>query len=273
MTSPDPERFAIATGLLAGSDVDVRWSNLGFWPEADDYTQACRALARKHGEAIGLQSGDRLLDAGCGAGAALSLWRNEFAVTDVIGMDCRAPQALSDDGLIGGWFDRPLPAALADCQFDAIVCVDAAYHAASLSALLSSLTPALAPGGRLAMTLLLQPPTYASKAHWKRRLNKSALRAAAMSASLFCEESTLRQQLLMAGFEDVQCDDLSAEVLAGFDRWVRYRESCLTRRQRHSLAWLKIRITAYWCRWLHRHDMGRYVLVSASYGQNSDSAE
>jgi cyclopropane fatty-acyl-phospholipid synthase-like methyltransferase len=259
-----PEHFAIAGELLAGSGRDPRWNNLGDWREVNEYTEACQALARRHGEAARLGKGDQVLELGCGHGVALSLWCDVFAVTEAVGLDCRAPADDSAHQWIVGRFDEPLPDSLSHRRFHAVVCVDAAYHASSLSALLAAVMPVLETQGRLALSLLVQPDDYAARPWLQRLLHQCLLRVAGVSGASFCDSSAVQRQLLACGFADVMYEDISEDVFPGFYLWVRRRHQQLACSQRWSQAWLKIRVTAIWCHWMHRNKLGRYLLVSAT---------
>jgi SAM-dependent methyltransferase len=261
VTSRTPERFAIAGELLVEPGGDPRWNNLGHWHCAGHYSAAAEALARRHGEAVGLVAGDRVLDLGCGPGVSLVLWRQEFGVAEAVGLDCRSHDDPAGDRLVGQ-FDAPLPEGLARRQFDAILCVDAAYHATSLSALLAAVEPVLAPGARLAVTLLVRPDDFTARPRWQQCLQRALLKLAAVPEASFRDEAGVRQQLARHGWSPV-CEDIGDDVLPGFAHWVTQRRAALGVRQRCSPAWLKIQLTAHWCRWMHRNSLARYLLVSA----------
>ncbi|MEL0027145.1 MAG: class I SAM-dependent methyltransferase, partial [Perlucidibaca sp.] len=102
-----------------------------------------RELACRVGTAAGLSLGDRVLDLACGRGASLRLWPEAFFVAAVTGLEhqlacvesVRRAQPARLDGIHHGRFDRlPMPAGMVAGSFDAVVCVDAAYHADSLVA-------------------------------------------------------------------------------------------------------------------------------------------
>ncbi|MFN3714101.1 MAG: class I SAM-dependent methyltransferase [Alcanivoracaceae bacterium] len=264
MTARQVERLAIAGELLAGGDGDPRWNNLGYWRDANEYTAACQALARRHGEVARLGNGDRVLELGCGHGVALSLWCDAFAVTEAVGLDCRASGYNTEHRRVVGRFDEPLPDSLSRYRFDVILCVDAAYHASSLSALLASVIPVLEREGRLALSLLVRPDDYHARPLFQRLLHQWLLKTAGLPDASFCDHSAVQHQLLACGFLDVVCEDLSEDVFPGFYHWVQRRHRELVFSRRWSRGWLKIRITAIWCYWMHRKKLGRYLLVSAT---------
>ena len=137
------QKFEIALELLSDHPATPAWGNLGDWTATTEYGQACRQLALRVGQAAKLQPQDHVLDLACGDGASLQLWPEVFGVRHVTGLEYRArcvdsirrqaPACL--DAIVQGRFDvLPAPAELPSRGFDAALCVDAAYHAASLDA-------------------------------------------------------------------------------------------------------------------------------------------
>lgn len=257
-------RYAIATDLLAPQS-DAPWSNLGDWSGCSDYLSACRQLARRHGEAIALGTGDRLLDLACGAGASLSLWRSDFAVSELIALDLQIGriaqlQAAPPPGLLAAHharFDRlPLPAGLAPASCDAAICIDAAYHADSPEAFADFAAAALKPAGRLAFSTLLMHSGRPS------RQQGLLLRLAGVPATSLRDAEAMRTLLAARGWQDIVITPLP-QVLGGFADFVAQRAKHLSRRQRLSSGWLKIALTARLCRRLQDSGALRYSLISA----------
>ncbi len=266
-----PERFNIAGDLLAGPDGDGRWNNLGYWKDAQDYTEACRALAELHGAAAGLNASSRLLELGCGHGAALNVWRDRFNVEQIAALEYR-PDCISQirssgrqvaASVLAGRFDEPLDALFTSLSFDAVVCVDAAYHARSLAAFVAAVESVLAEQGVLVFSTLLL--TNARSMGWP---GSRLLNAAGVSPASVVTESNLRQTMTAQGLEVTALKDISAAVFPGFADWVARRSGTLSWREKYSAAWLKIAVTARWCRRLAADKSLRYVLVSVSRQEN-----
>lgn len=269
--SADGREFAIDGALLA--DYAGGWRNLGLWPLAPqenaaraDYRHAAAALARTVGEAAALTAGDSVLEFACGHGAGLALWREEFGVAEAIGMDCQRDciAALPAGQGVYGRFDvLPLPDGIGAGSHDAVLCVDAAYHATSLAAFAAVAASALRPGGRLAFTTLMASDRLADKPASRRRGLLHLLAAAKIPAESLADAATLRATLASTGFTDIRVQQLDAAVLTGFAKYIERRTRELPWRSRLRPAWFKIRLTAALCRQVQAQGLLHYVLVSA----------
>jgi SAM-dependent methyltransferase len=225
--------------LLHRGGASATWGNLGLWPaapdaDAADYASACRALALRVGQAAALGPDQRVLSLACGAGDELALWVAQFGVAHVAGCEIDpAARALAQ------------PTAGPRCSvtatppeglFDAVVCVDAAYHFSPRAGWLLDSFARLIPGGRLAFTDLVLD----GRRSW---LLQGAARLCGVPAGDLADTATRRAQLVGAGFTDVQCQRLDAAVLDGF--------VAFARRQRRRLGhdawgpgWRRVAITA-----------------------------
>jgi ribosomal protein L11 methylase PrmA len=80
---PTAERALLHRGGRRGT-----WGSLGLWhDQADDYAEACEALARAVGAAAGIEPGERVLSIGSGAGDELLLWAQAFGAAEVWGVE------------------------------------------------------------------------------------------------------------------------------------------------------------------------------------------
>jgi SAM-dependent methyltransferase len=222
-------------------------------------------LALAVGRAAGLAPGSRVLSVACGAGEELRLWRQQFGVAAVCGVEreAAAVRAAYADGGLGEGHTCVLPGSgsallalgLQPGSFDAVVCVDAAYHLNPRSAFLQGAFTLLRPGGRLAYTDLLlddaAPPDIPSVAAsaawkrpaWKRTLLRASARACGLSAAELPSPQAHLKALQALGYIEPSLRRLDVEVLDGFARHVRGQA------QRHGLsawqaAWRRPAITA-----------------------------
>ena len=255
--------FDIPGQLLAGPEGDWRWNNLGYWSTDACYSTACRQLAMLHGDALSLQPHHRLLELACGYGAGLELWQQTYGVTDYHALELRQNcvdhliyrQNVPVERVTLGSFTRCKSIAPWHERFDALVCVDAAYHAPSLAGFTDTLTYTLKPGGKAVFSTLLS--TEFAEPTWHRRLR----RAAGIADASVMSEAALAQTLAASGLQLASIQYLEHAVFGGFSDWVSQRHSELRWRQRTSLAWLKVLATAHWCRYLARRPVLRYGLV------------
>lgn len=276
-----PADFAISPQLLydlppgghvpgtpgAGGDTTgLAWTNLGDWSGTTDYATAARQLAWRVGHAAALTAADHVLDLACGRGASLALWPEAFGVQRVSALelqpDCVAairrapPPALA--AVVTGRFDElPVPAPLLPACFDAVLCVDAAYHARSLAAFARVAATLLRPGGRLAFTTL-GTGTAAPGPALRLGLARAGIPAASVP-----DGAALVSTLEAAGLRDVAVQRLDAEVLRGFADFVPRRRRALPWRTRLCADWLKIEATGWLCGRLFRSGGLHYLLVSA----------
>lgn len=267
------QHFAIALPLLAETLHPLAWSNLGYWATTTDYDTAAEQLALQVGHAAALLPAHRVLDAGCGHGASLQLWPSAFGVQHVTAIErqaacvdairASAPPAL--DAVYLARFDQlPAPAALPAHHFDAVLCVDAAYHATSLDDFVAFAAAQLAGGGRLVFTTLMQTPALLQASASQLARVQRLLRLAGISPASFLTEDAVIATLARHGLTDITLQPLDAEVLQGFADFVSRRQHQLHWWQRLGPAWWKIRTTAWLCAYLHRHHLAHYMLIKAT---------
>ena len=225
--------------LLHRHGAEGSWGNLGLWP-ANDYAATCSALARRIGEAASLAPGQRVFSVACGAGDELALWVRAFGVGHALGVErdaaarALAKRFVGDAVMVADALPAvPLPGAK---RFDAVLCVDAAYHLSPRPAYLAQWHAVLQPGGRVAFTDLVLDG--------RRSL---PLRAAAhlcgVPAGDLVGADVRQAQLRDAGFVDVRVERLDAAVLDGFAQFVRAQRARLGR-QAAGPAWRRVALTA-----------------------------
>ena len=269
--------FAIASALL-GDIRPMPWSNLGFWQNTRCYITACEQLAQQVGLAARLKPDDKLLDLGCGKGASLIYWHTAFDIKSITAIeiqpDCvqliQHAQLPALKAVYQGSFAQlPLPAPELQQAFDAVVCVDAAYHAVP-QAFLALAQRALHPQGRLAYTTLCKSTQWDQpSASYQQKLLKiltlKLLKVAYVPECNLLNISQLDHQLQQAGFSAIDISLLDQPVLQGFADYMRtHKQRQFGKTSNQRLDWLKIVMTGQLCRFLARHQLIHYVLVSAS---------
>ena len=219
------------------------WCNLGLWEgESSTYVAAAAALARRLGEAAALTAGDVLLDVGAGYADSTALWCREFAVHRVVGVEPQAAQVAAGRALLeaAGLTERvelcvgsatALPSRAAVLQpYDAVVCLDCAYHFATRARFLREAAAVLRRGGRYAAVDLVVPDEPSRRGSWGWRPLARMLVAAGCGiprANLH-GAAEYDAALRAAGFEHVAIDELTPRVFAPF--------AANARRQRARLA-------------------------------------
>ena len=168
----------------------------------------------------GLKPGQRVLSVGCGAGEELSRWRSVWGAAAVVGIERDKPLAAAARARPGveGVF-ASLAALPAGCApFEAVLCVDAAYHFSPRAAWLRALRQRLLPGGVLAFTdLVLAHGARASPGLvWAARL-------CGLSMHDIADVRAAEARLVAAGLAPQGTSRLDEAVLDGFARFVRSR--------------------------------------------------
>lgn len=256
-----PPRVADETARLHAGGRQAAWGNLGLWRDAaDDYAGACEALARAVAEAAALRPGDRVLALACGAGEELALWREAYRAGRLVGLEADAARASAAAARVPGADVRVGPvAALLPAlprQFDAVLCVDAAYHLGPRPALYRGVAGVLVPGGRLAFTDLVLDRAPSP-------LLAAAARLAGVPAADLADLPTQVARLRAAGFAEVVATRLDEPVLGGFVRFARVQARRFGWHAWHP-GWRRVALTARLVGPCRRAGLG-YALLAATW--------
>lgn len=253
---------------LMEDDAEIPWCNLGFWKAGVSYRDAARDLARLVGAAAALGPGQRILDIACGYGASLRLWKQESGVdhVDAIEASPRCRRFIAERAVENV---RVLPYASIEAYwqadepscYDAIVCVDAAYHFTGSAHFLKGAKAALVPGGRLAFTTLLLGNGWSSLSLMKRLGIRLLANLAAIPRASLISESAWRSEFESLAYEPSEFRRLDREVLLGFAEFVERRQIALGPLCFLSPSWLKIWVTGLWARALCKGQELSYVLI------------
>lgn len=256
-------KYAINTQQL-GDDAALPWSNLGYWDDAkSSYPKACRQLADQLAQAVHLDANDRLLDLGCGQGASLLHWQQHYQLKDIEAVELQPACVMH--------IQKHLPHLSAIHQqsflnlkqipfqrkFDVVLCIDAAYHS-NLNLFLDSVASVLNSNGRLGFHYLMLSDKWLKLNSLQQKKYQWLLKSADVNLDHLMTQSMLTQNLQQHGFQDIQIDDLSSDVLHGFAHYIQSLP-----RQAFSLDTVKIRMTAKLCHKLYNDGLVNYVQVSA----------
>jgi cyclopropane fatty-acyl-phospholipid synthase-like methyltransferase len=225
---PAQQPRQVVDPALLNATPATRWTNLGWWGDADPntpYADAAHALAWQVGRAAGLRTGDIVVDIACGHGDSLRLWVEAFGVARVIGVEPDAALGAAIRARVAAWGlgDRITVHTATAEEFDlariapdatAIVCVDAAYHFRTRAAWLRGLAATAAPGTRLGFTdLALHEAPASSRVLW------FAERAGIPAANLW-SIAEIPEALQTAGFAEIDVTDIGTAVIDGFRAFV-----------------------------------------------------
>ena len=276
MPASAEQQFAIASHLLGQPAGSLNWSNLGYWHNTHDYTTACQQLAKQVGLAAQLQADDRVLELACGQGASLAFWPQCFHIRQLYALELQAAlvqriqqQPSAALQLIAqGRFDhlplpQPIENQLTRQKFDAVLCVDAAYHASSFADFASVVRHCLQPHGRVAFSTLTLDKEWLSASTWQRHIHQQLLKAADVPLASVLTAEQIQQQLAALGFINIRITHMDNAVLAGFAYFVQQRAMQLALKEKLQPEWLKIAITGRLCRYLERQRLMHYSIISA----------
>jgi MPBQ/MSBQ methyltransferase len=132
--------------------------NVGYW-DSDTHTQAEASLnlIQKLLDLIPDKQG-KILDVGCGLGATTSYLLKYYAPADVVGINISPEQIarsiLNAPGCEFICMDA-VEMAFVDCQFDRIICVEAAFYFDTRAKFLKEAARVLKPGGRIILADLI----------------------------------------------------------------------------------------------------------------------
>lgn len=255
------QKYAINAQLL-GDEASLAWTNLGYWQQTQHYPTACRQMADHLAQAVALQPTDRLLDVGCGRGASLLHWQQQYKIQDITALEWQEKcvrhiqQQLTTIKIAQGSFLQ-LKQHFPQTFFDVVLCIDAAYHSA-LFEFASSVRAVLNSHGRFAFHYLVLSERWQYLSKAQKKQYAYLLKVADVHIDhLFSQQETI-QQIEQAGFRHVHIEDLTSEVFAGFARYIQQSSQKI-----RSLDAFKIQMTAKLCQKLYQDGLMCYVQIVA----------
>ncbi len=260
---------------MLGDQNLIAWSNLGYWDtKTTSYPHACRRLAAHLAEAVHLNSNDRLLDLGCGQGASLQLWHEQYNVQHIEAVELQ-PDCV---GLIQQNLDfihniqcdsfLNLNAKNFEFKFDVIVCIDAAYHCC-LNSFLNAVSNVLNSKGRIGFHSLSLTEKFHSLNSVQKLKYHVLLKCADVRLSDLKTVQQIEQLLGQQGYVEIEIENLTESVLSGFARYIQSqkyttpKKNGLQNHLNHHVDILKIEMTAKLCQKLYADGLIDYVQVIA----------
>lgn len=271
---------------LLSADNHQAWTNLGYWQtdssnqrlgcvhncHAQDYVQAARQLAQQMGQSLNLTAQDNLLDIGCGYGASLALWHQQFGVQKMAALELQAiccnhlhQQKISylDDIFQQSCFDSQ-PKQLQK-YYDVIVSIDATYHYC-LQDYLNAIDTWLASSGRVGFHLLIKSTQWQQASSSKQKILSKKLKWVKVDIDHVLSEVGVVHTLEKQGYEQIEIKNLTQQVLQGFADFIQYKS--WGQHEKWSIGFLKIYFTAKLCRTLAQSELLQYVQITAKKKAN-----
>lgn len=263
---------------------DAYWGNLGFWECANDYSEACEALAHQLALKVNLTEESRILDAGFGCGDQLLLWLKKYRVEFLCGVNYSvsqtqlAKQRLVDsentsanpEFLIQGDVTDLLSPPSWGCSplshenINTVLALDCAYHFPSRKLFFTDSFNVLSKSegrGRIGLTDIVLADAPLS---WgKRWILNAMLNASGIPQENIVTLAEYNDQLQQAGFKQVDSQDISEYVFEPFGHWLKSNKAARGKLKGNSSAWLKYKVTAAFLAWAYKKQVLRYVVVSA----------
>ena len=289
-------------GGCGGWRLGSTWCNLGLWDDAASpgcsqsmpFRAACEKLAVAVGDAAGLSRGDAVLDCGVGYADQTAVWATHFSVQSVLAVERSAEHVAAarrahDEGRLAGadivelrvGSATDLPAVVAASAaafaadapllFDAVLCLDCAYHFDTRETFLRSAGALLRPGGRFAAADLVVADGDGEQSslllRWWRRIARRVVAAVCdIPSDNLHGTARYAASLEAAGMTAVRVEDISSRVLAPFARHAASQRTALRSSISYgesAFLWIIGALFAF----VARHRLFAVVLVSARKGE------
>ncbi len=243
------------------------WRLLGYWRDTSEYRQACSEMAGLLADKACLSGQDNVLDAGFTSHDQLLIWLDYYQVNHLTAI-------ASDEHLMAE--------ASAHCQhfntltlerggehglakqpkggYEKLLALDCIYQFESRPEFFTQARRVLKTGGTLALTDMVLSRAFQDRRE-QRLLNRLG-RIAGIPVEGMPIKETYKRMLGQYQFEQVEIMDITDDVLSGFCFWFSQHQQNLSSFTR-SKMWIRLRLQAWFIRWmLHRRQL-RYLLITA----------
>lgn len=186
----------------------------GLWRTGkESRAEAVRGLTTYLADSLGIESGEKVVDVGCGYGGTARILASDYGA-EVDGYTLSERQYVYAQAQLNGasspryhlmnWFENGLP----DNSFDAAIGIESSEHFEDKSAMIAEMYRVLKPGGRVGMYSWLSSP---APTEWQRKylLEPICVEGRIPNLGNLAEH---RQWMADAGFTDVKYEELSRQV-------------------------------------------------------------
>ncbi|MCB1919344.1 MAG: class I SAM-dependent methyltransferase [Candidatus Competibacteraceae bacterium] len=210
----------ISTNAYSG---DGLYLNLGYWKEADNIDDACRAMARLCADQARLNDHDELLDVGFGFADQDMYWMEHYGPRRIVGLNIThsqvelARQRVAERGmsdrielLEASATDMPLQ----DETFDKVIGLECAFHFNTRERFFTEARRVLRPGGRLVLTDVIRMKPM--EGAWQRLIQRSNWNFFSKKYVVPEEnadtQDTYAEKLQHAGFVNIRVESIREQV-------------------------------------------------------------
>ncbi len=190
---------------------DSGFYNFGYWENrAKSQREASEALIDELVAAIAIKGG-RVLDVACGPGATTQRLMRYYEPQNITAINISAAQVDAARERAKGCTVLVMDATRLDFpdeSFDAVMCVEAAFHFNTRETFLKEVLRVLKPGGSLVMTDML----------FRKFLKPFGDFGQVPPANFIQDIDTYRSRFKAAGFDNVNVRDVTDACLGGFRR-------------------------------------------------------